>query len=309
MINNRNKAISIIGLLIAILLTLLFSPILSSLVELGETYLSGDHNIDARGVFLLKLILVLTISSIILISIFVYFNLHVKLQIISNQLIHWSSLKLFFITDPIYPKKMFPLIMIIISTAFGLYIFTYFLLFGVPKVEGLMEELSSLLFLFSGLVLIAAIGHVKQDQFTTIARKEIIVTLLLSAAALIFIFGEEISWGQRIFNWKAEGVFEEYNFQKETNTHNFFNPLFKFVYPVVGIGSFIFLFFVWFFPRENIYFFMLFIPPPSLFFIVFFLACASFLHTEIYEQLLAIFILLHSTRIFVCLKNRDTKTM
>lgn len=42
------------------------------------------------------------------------------------------------------------------------------------------------------------------------------------AFALIFFFGagEEISWGQRIFNIESSAFFMENNAQKETNLHN-----------------------------------------------------------------------------------------
>ena len=40
-------------------------------------------------------------------------------------------------------------------------------------------------------------------------------------AVLFFIgFGEEISWGQRIFNWETPQIFKTINKQKETNFHN-----------------------------------------------------------------------------------------
>ncbi len=40
---------------------------------------------------------------------------------------------------------------------------------------------------------------------------------------LLFIFGagEEVSWGQRIFNLDTPELFQKYNAQKETNIHNF----------------------------------------------------------------------------------------
>jgi hypothetical protein len=40
--------------------------------------------------------------------------------------------------------------------------------------------------------------------------------------ALLFVFGagEEISWGQRVFNWESGEFFTERNFQQETNLHN-----------------------------------------------------------------------------------------
>jgi hypothetical protein len=39
---------------------------------------------------------------------------------------------------------------------------------------------------------------------------------------ILFVFGagEEISWGQRVFNWESSEFFAENNFQRETNLHN-----------------------------------------------------------------------------------------
>jgi H+/Cl- antiporter ClcA len=39
----------------------------------------------------------------------------------------------------------------------------------------------------------------------------------------VFIFGagEEVSWGQRLFNLETPELFQKYNAQKETNIHNF----------------------------------------------------------------------------------------
>jgi len=46
-------------------------------------------------------------------------------------------------------------------------------------------------------------------------------TLILSAACL-YVFFEEISWGQRIFGFRSPEFFSQYNLQGETNVHNFF---------------------------------------------------------------------------------------
>ncbi|MBA5779334.1 hypothetical protein H2509_19565 [Stappia sp. F7233] len=42
----------------------------------------------------------------------------------------------------------------------------------------------------------------------------------LAVLAGLFIAGEEASYGQHFFKWKATGVFEELNDQQETNLHN-----------------------------------------------------------------------------------------
>ena len=66
---------------------------------------------------------------------------------------------------------------------------------------------------------------------------------LLSAAWLIFAM-EEISWGQRLFDLSSPQVFIQYNFQQETNLHNFLNPYFGFIYLIF---NFLLLsFFTWF---------------------------------------------------------------
>lgn len=42
----------------------------------------------------------------------------------------------------------------------------------------------------------------------------------LTAGAMFFAFGEEISWGQRIFNFSTPEFFMQHNAQQEANLHN-----------------------------------------------------------------------------------------
>ncbi|WP_157243275.1 hypothetical protein [Olleya marilimosa] len=44
--------------------------------------------------------------------------------------------------------------------------------------------------------------------------------MILMALLFLFAAGEEISWGQRIFNIESNAFFVENNLQKETNLHN-----------------------------------------------------------------------------------------
>lgn len=63
--------------------------------------------------------------------------------------------------------------------------------------------------------------------------------------ALVFVCGEEISWGQRMFGIQSPGFFVEHNVQKEINLHNlyiFHNPVYL-LYLLVGFyGAFTHLF-------------------------------------------------------------------
>ncbi len=301
--NKKQHILPGIFFLTAFMLVIFFDSVLSMITDIGEHYVSSDGSIDVKGAFLLKLVLSVTIFSLFIVGISVYFNLTSKMMSISQQLVDWAALRQFFLTDDICNKKWLPLFSVIITTVYGSLLLAYVQQFGPPPAEGIMEELSSLLFLFSGIILVTAVVPLKNIKLQTDMRRDVTLTLVISAGCMFFIYGEEISWGQRIFGWTAEGVFEEYNWQQETNTHNFFNPLFRFIYPIVGIGSLIMLCFIWFFPKDRPYFYQLFIPPPYFFFVIVFMAASTFLHTEIYEQLLALFLLLHSFRILVSLKE------
>ena len=135
-------------------------------------------------------------------------------------------------------------------------------------------------------------------------KKKIKFTLSIISILFFYIFGEEISWGQHIFEWESFGIFSNYNLQQETNIHNFFNPYFFVIYPLIGVGLFFPLFFIWFFSKRKTYFHQLFIPHQSLFFIVFAMAYTSFnSHNETYEILLSIFSFSYIIRVFICLNN------
>jgi len=58
---------------------------------------------------------------------------------------------------------------------------------------------------------------------------------LLFSCALLFLFFEELSWGQRIFNIATPEVFENLNAQKELNLHNY-SPIYKHVNKVAYAG-------------------------------------------------------------------------
>jgi hypothetical protein len=51
-------------------------------------------------------------------------------------------------------------------------------------------------------------------------RRSLGAVFLLAAGAALFVAGEEISWGQRIFGWETPESLAELNRQGETNIHN-----------------------------------------------------------------------------------------
>jgi hypothetical protein len=59
---------------------------------------------------------------------------------------------------------------------------------------------------------------------------------LVVCIGLVFLIGEELSWGQRIFGWGTPEVFTESNKQDETNLHNLHGvgAAFKWIQMLVG---------------------------------------------------------------------------
>ncbi len=85
--------------------------------------------------------------------------------------------------------------------------------------DGLYENLQAALFALAaiGFSLVAARSRFLRE------RNNVLVYWAIAGWALLMVlfFGEEISWGQRVFNWETptEGYFAE-NLQGETNIHS-----------------------------------------------------------------------------------------
>jgi len=81
--------------------------------------------------------------------------------------------------------------------------------------DGVVEYGTAFLLLISSILFIVKVVKLKADR----SLLWVIFNLFL-ALGLFFGFGEEISWGQRIFSVEAGEFFKENNLQGETNLHN-----------------------------------------------------------------------------------------
>ncbi|SEO75682.1 hypothetical protein SAMN04490248_11178 [Salinihabitans flavidus] len=77
-------------------------------------------------------------------------------------------------------------------------------------------ENATALFLFGAAVVLASHGR------SLLARGAARLAAFTFLYAIVFVFGagEEISWGQRVFDWDTGEFFQEHNIQNETNLHN-----------------------------------------------------------------------------------------
>ena len=104
----------------------------------------------------------------------------------------------------------------------------FFLVFVDPNLavelgneDGLIENLGAGFFALASLTLFFTyIQSAKtENKFFNVTTKRNIWYLLL-CIFLFLCFGEEISWGQRIFNWQTPDLWVNNNVQQETNIHN-----------------------------------------------------------------------------------------
>lgn len=83
------------------------------------------------------------------------------------------------------------------------------------KEDGLIEYLT-----FFNYLLAFFVGLLMANTFRRQGRKILFALYFLLSLFFVFVAGEEISWGQRIFNIRPPAFFLENSFQWETNLHN-----------------------------------------------------------------------------------------
>ena len=120
-------------------------------------------------------------------------------------------------------KKLITTIEVILCTA--LFIFTgYGMYLGsqgqesfnpLVQEDGLVENLTAL-FLFGA----SMVSLYRAFEYRKMKKPLWVLTAAIIAFLFFFAAGEEISWGQRIFNIQSSEFFLEHNKQAETNLHN-----------------------------------------------------------------------------------------
>lgn len=313
-VSKRNKIIALVISLFGIGLTVFFSPIVVVLTKFAYKYMGPNVDADQNiYIFIIKIALVLFIAFWFFVSISLLFNLHIKFFKFINTIINTEKLHKVILTDPLTSKMNFSKMVFITTTIYSTILHLIYLIFGniYDKGAGSLDEnmaeyISSLLLVISAIILFVAILILKNVSAPNKDKRIIKTWLTVLSLMFLLVFMEEISWGQQIFQWETKGTLNEINFQKETNLHNVIQPLLKFMYPLGGIGLFIGLLILWFFPRSKELFWLnLLTPHISLIYLALFMACISFdglLLSEFFELLFYPFILFYSIRILICLK-------
>lgn len=92
---------------------------------------------------------------------------------------------------------------------------------ALSQEDALVEDLGALFSLLASLLLVLCYFSSAGKGGRFFGRKTKGNLWFLALAALMFVcFGEEISWGQRVFGWGTPPALQEVNAQGETNLHN-----------------------------------------------------------------------------------------
>lgn len=216
-----------------------------------------------------------------------------------------DSIKNYLFRDKYVPGS-FPKITFFI-TAFGnLFIYLIFKFRKVPSMQflfgedNLFEWLTAIFFLISSIALVIGVLQIYGNKTFQFQNKKLFLLGLLFFGLLNFwVFGEEISWGQRIFNWQTSESFEM-NFQNETNMHNFFNPIINSVFSIVTFLLSVILLIGWIRDRDKTTtLFQIVFPHSSMFPAAVFILFTSSIQGEMSELILSLFIVFYSIRIFL----------
>jgi hypothetical protein len=182
--------------------------------------------------------------------------------------------------------------------------------FLYAKDKGLLDILVPFTYIVSAVLMLITIRRIWKDPKLLKIRKAIVLIYSFFTSLLIAYAGEETSWGQDIFRWKTPALFSG-NIESETNLHNYFNPIFPYLYTALSIILLIVVLSIWLeYNHRWLRIKRLFFPHPSLIglsLIIAYFAIVSPQEEELIEELIAVFILLYTLRIFNCFRSPNLR--
>lgn len=292
---DKGRIIGIILLCICGALALSFTNTVAFLIEFIRDYVSSDHDIKEVTRIDITHYFAYFVMFLGALGLLLTLKLDKKIKELAVSYIDFSKVRFFFLEDEVSSNKKLSTYLFWVGSLTGLFMIIFFALIGRPKQEGLLEIFEETILLAASLIMFFA--GLK-------APRKISVRLFLIALVLFLMYGEEISWGQRLLKFGSPEFFTENNYQGEMNLHNFFNPIYDLVYKTFGLTFFVVLVLLWFFKKEQKNSLVnLFLPPRSLSFLIFMAVCSTFGNREFFETLFYFFIFLYSLRMLYCVKN------
>lgn len=302
--------LSLSFVVLGIVIFIFINSISGNLFEFVRINFSPDQTIDG-GVASFKTNIYFLIISLFGIAAFLYLlTLPLIRKLLDDFFLDEKVIDYFFEDE--YTSRSFLKFTVITTTLVNLLIVLLFKLNKIPQFSFLFGEdnffewLTAIFFLVASIVLfIAVIGIYRDKVFQFEGKNLFLLGTLIFSIFCFWVFGEEISWGQRIFNWSTPEQFGM-NFQNETTMHNFFNPIINSVYALVLLFIVAIIFIGWIRNRKKTSVsFQIFFPHSSMFPAALFLLFTSS-QGEMSEIILSFFVFFYSLRVFIVSKNINT---
>ena len=299
-----SKVFAILCILFSVLLILNFETAHSWLVDYTASNIIEEEEImNPRRIIILRMGMILLIILALALALTLFLNLPQKLYNNVKDLVDFDRIKgIFFIDDQMGSNK-YAVQTFVFSTIVAIIILLRQLILGDDVKEDIFEHISEISLLLSAFLFFIIQFFLKYLKVTKKHRRHIRLLFYVFGIGLLFIFLEEISYGQHIFKWETPELFKPYNFQEETNVHNIFNPFYRFIYPLFGFGLFGICSALWFFNKIPAPLWLMFITPhKSLIILVLLMASSTYKgHSESFEHMFALFALLYILRLLVYL--------
>ena len=170
------------------------------------------------------------------------------------------------------------------------------------KKEGAYEALTALIFIACGF-LVAAKGitlFVRRDRNKGGVGLFPAILVSIISFAMIFVGGEEISWGQTYLKWSTPEFLMEINTQQETNIHNIVTDVFPFLYPIMGLIYFIVIYVLTaaYMSHRSSPLLKVVLPSPNLIALAVCIPVACILSTEVPEIIAAVYVAVYTFALF-----------
>jgi hypothetical protein len=296
-----------IGMLLiatSIVLSVMYLPFHQQIVRFFELYVSSDHRVTPNGER--ELISTYYFGTVLLLGLGV--------GCLKAQNASWrTKLKQVFLSEPVYPftrVQPSPYLSLIISSLVGLLLilsmrlaprFPSIFLFLYSKDHGVLDLLVPSAMAVSAVLLGAGVWLLRKGPKFVKFRATLSVVYLLLMSLFFVYAGEETSWGQDFVGWQTPAVFSG-NVEGETNLHNYFNAYFDYGYrALVLVLALVLVSAGLEFNQRWVPLNRWFLPHPSLIglsLMIAFVAIVWYREQELLEELMAVFVLFYSFRIF-----------
>lgn len=165
--------------------------------------------------------------------------------------------------------------------------------------DGLFESASAILFFLAAILILRSVVALRRSARADSGARSLRWAqffLVFLAIGVVFVAGEEISWGQRIFGWATPESIAALNAQNETNIHNFLlGDQIAAVYWGLMLLVPLHLWSVLLLDRRRLLSGIL--PHPSLALLAAMIVLSIPIWRELTEELLSLYALLHSVRL------------